>query len=118
MSPSQIVSAGIVAVALGSFALAGKTWLGKGRLFEIPAWRRVLFNIGFFAVAAEAVLFALSWTHIGTDYALFARWARMVCLVFLISVVCIVAGKGPARWWLLASSTLLFGICFLIILTP
>jgi hypothetical protein len=118
MSPSQLVFVGIVIVALGSFALAGKMWLGKGRLIEIPAWRRVLFNIGFFAVAAEVVLFALSWTHIGADYALFARWARMVCLAFLISVVCIVAGKGPARWWLLVSSTLLFGVCFLIMLTP
>lgn len=104
MSPSQIVLVGIVIVALGSLALACKVWLVKGRPIEMPTWRRVLFNLGFVAVAAEVVLFALSWTHIATDYALFARWARTVCLSFLISVVCILAGKGPARWWLLASS--------------
>jgi hypothetical protein len=78
MSPSQIVFAGIVIVALGSLGLAVKVWLMKGRSIEIPAWRRLLFNLGFFAVATEVVLFALSWTHIGTDYALFARWARMM----------------------------------------
>jgi hypothetical protein len=118
MSPSQIVFVGIVIVALGSLALAAKVWLTKGRSIEIPTWRRLLFNLGFFVVAVEIALFALFWTRVGTDYALFARWARMVCLSFVISVVCILAGKGPARWWLLASSSLLFAICFLIMLTP
>jgi hypothetical protein len=70
---------------------------------EISAWRRVCFSVGFLAVAAEVVLCAIFWMHIGRDYALFARWARSVCLAFLISVVCVAAGKGPARWWLLAS---------------
>jgi hypothetical protein len=117
MSPSQIVFLCVVIVALGSLALACKVWLAKGRLVEMPTWRRLLFNLGFLAVAAEVALFALSWSHIATDYALFARWARTVSLVFLVSVVCIVAGKGPARWWLLVSSILVFGICFLIMLT-
>jgi hypothetical protein len=117
MSPGKVIFIGTVIVAVGSLALASKMWLTGGRTVEMPMWRKLLFNLGFFAVAAEVVLLALSWTHIATDYALFARWARTVCLVFAISVVCILAGKGPARWWLLASSSLLFAICFLIMLT-
>jgi hypothetical protein len=105
-------------VVLGSLALAGKLWFTKGRSVEIPAWRRLLFNLGFFALAAQFVLSALFWTRVGADYALFAWWARMVCLSFLISVLCILVGKGLARWWLLASSSLLFAISLLIMLTP
>jgi hypothetical protein len=59
MSPSQIVFVGIVIVALGSLALAAKVWLTKGRSIEIPTWRRLLFNLGFFVVAVEIALFAL-----------------------------------------------------------
>jgi hypothetical protein len=118
MSPSQVIFVLIMIVAMGSLALAGKLWLTKGGSDEIPAWRGMLYNFGFFALAAQFVLSALFWTRVGADYALFAWYARMVCLSFLISVLCILVGKGPARWWILASSSLLFAISFLIMLTP
>jgi hypothetical protein len=114
---SQIVFLGLIVAALGCFGLACKTWLSKIGSVELSVWRTVVFSLGFLAVALQIVLFALSSTHIATNYILFGRWARMVLPSYLVAAVCILAGKGAARWWLLTSSSILFIICFLIVLT-
>jgi hypothetical protein len=118
MTPSKVIFLGIIIAGMTAFVLAFSSWLRKGKSVALPGWRRVIFSLGFLAVAGQVVLFALSWTRIGADYALFARWARFVYPSFVIAIVCILAGKGAARWWLLASSTLLFVICFFIMLSP
>jgi hypothetical protein len=60
-------------------------------------------------------------TESGNDY-FGARYygssrARFVYPSFLVSVILILTGKGPARWWLLVSSFLLFVLCFFIMLS-
>jgi hypothetical protein len=114
----KIVFIGIIVAGLVGFILALRAWVKSGQSKGLPAWRRLLFSLGFLAVAAQAVLFALSWTHIGVDRALFAAWARFVYPSFLLSVILVLTGKGPARWWLLASSFLLFVLCFFTMLSP
>src|SRR5271154_6446804 len=105
---------GMVACAVGCLAYAWKTWHGETRKLNFPAWRRTAANIGFLAVAVQAILFIAFWTRIGRDYILFVRWARWVLPSFIVALPLILAGKGTSRWWLLSSSILLFVICFFI----
>jgi hypothetical protein len=114
----KIVYVGIIVAGLCGFIVALGTWMKSKSATGLPAWRKTLFSLGFLAVAGQVVLFALSWTHIGVDRALFAAWARCVYPSFLVAVVLVLTGKGPARWWLLASSFLLFVLCFFSMLSP
>jgi hypothetical protein len=118
MNLSQIVFVGIIIAALAALGLACKTWFAKGQAAELPTWRKVIFSLGILAVVGQVVLFVLFWTKIGSDYGLFAEWARMVYPSFLVAAVCIFAGKGAARRWLFASSVLLFIVCFFMMLSP
>jgi hypothetical protein len=118
ITPAKAAFIGIIVVGLAGFVLALRAWLKTRQLAGLAAWRKLLFGFSFLAVAGQIVLFALSWTHIGADRALFAAWARFVYPSFLLSVVLILAGKGSPRWWLLASSFLLFVLCFFIMLSP
>jgi hypothetical protein len=114
----KIIYVSIIVAGLVGFVVALGVWLKSERSKELPAWRRLLFSLGFLAVAAQLVLFALSWTNIGRDRALFAAWARFVYPSFFVAAVLVLMGKGPARWWLLASSFLLFVLCFFTMLSP
>ena len=114
---SAVLFVAMILVAFGGLAYAWMKWRGEARKVELPAWRRTVANIGFLAVAVQAVLFIASWTRIGRDYVLFGQWARWVLPSFLVAVPCVLAGKGASRWWLLASSVLLFVICFFIVLS-
>ena len=107
----------MVVSAFGSLVYAGITWRWKTTKAELPTWRRVVTNLGFLAVSAQAILFAASWTGIGRDYVLFSQWARWVLPTFLVALPCAIAAKGPSRWWLLLSSILLFVTCFFIVLS-
>ena len=107
----------MTASAFGGLAYAWRKWRGEARKVELPAWRRTAANIGFLAVALQAVLFIAFWTRIGRDYLLFGQWARWVLPSFLVAVPCALAGKGASRWWLLSSSVLLFVLCFFIVLS-
>jgi hypothetical protein len=114
----EAVVFGLMTLA-ASWGLAYAWWrrrveLGKDTL---PFWRRTVASIGLLSVTAQALLFILSWTRIGRDYALFGQWARWILPTFLVAAPCVLAGKGPSRWWLLASSVLLFIICFFITLS-
>jgi len=82
----------------------------------LPLWRRILATTGLAAVSAQAILFFLPWTRIGRDPMLFGKWANWVDPTFLVGVLCVLAGKGRPRWWLLASSILLFIISYLLTL--
>jgi hypothetical protein len=114
----KIVFVEIILAGLVGFILAVSSWFKGEKSKVLPAWRRVLFSLGFVAVAGQVVLFALSWTPIVTDYAARAAWARLVYPSFLVAVVLVLTGNGPARWWLLASSFFLFVLCFFIMLSP
>lgn len=118
ITPGMVIFVGIVVAGLAGFVLALRAWVRSERSRSLPGWRRLLFSLGFLAVAGQLVLFALSWTHIGKDRALFAAWARLVYPSFAVPVALILTGKGSARWWLLGSSFLLFVLCFFIMLTP
>jgi hypothetical protein len=84
---------------------------------KLPLWRRTLASIGLIAVSVQALLFFLPLTRIGRDPLLFGRWASWQDPIFFIAVLCVLAGKGSFRWWLLSSSILLFVISFLVTLT-
>lgn len=118
VTPGTAVFVGIVVAGLAGFVLALRAWFKTGQSMGLPVWRKLLFSLGFLAVAGQVLLFAVSWTRIGVDHALFAAWARFVYPSFLVAVVLVLTGKGSARWWLLASSCLLFVLCFFMMLTP
>ena len=118
ITPAKLVFLGIIVAGIGTFVLALWAWRRSTQPSGLSTLRRVLFSLGFVAVAAQLVLFALSWTHIGADYAMFATWARFVYPSFLLAVSFIAAGRGAARWWLLLSSFLLFVLCFFTMLSP
>lgn len=105
-------------------ALGGLSYAWWRRRFELkkdtlPIWRQIAASIGLLAVTAQALLFILffSWTRIGREYTMFGQWARWVIPTFLVAAPCVLAWRGPSRWWLLSSSVLLFTICFLIVLS-
>ena len=118
ITPEMVVFIGIVVAGLAGFVLALRAWLKTGQSTGLPAWRKLLFSLGFLAVAGQMILFGLSWTRIGVDHALFAAWARLVYPSFFAAVVLVLTGKGSSRWWLLGSSFLLFVLCFFIMLSP
>lgn len=109
--------AGICLFTLAILVYALLKWFLDDRKLPLPAWRRVAFRIGVLLVIFQAVLFAVSWRRDVSDYANFARWARLVLPSFLVAAGCVLAGKGPSRWWLLAVSILLFVLCFLVVLS-
>jgi hypothetical protein len=115
---AEIVALGIMTLA-AFWGLAYAWWNWRLRLAKemLPFWRRTFAGIGLLAVTAQALLFILSWTRIGRDSLLFGRWANWLDPTFLVAVPCVLAGKGPTRWWLLSSSVLLFIMCFLFTLT-
>jgi hypothetical protein len=118
ITPAALAFVGLIACGLAAFFVALWRWLRGPQTQGLPGWRKVFFDLGFLAVAAQAVLLALSWTHIATSPALFARWARFVFPSFLVAAVLVLMGRGVSRWLLLASSFLLFVVCFFIMLTP
>jgi hypothetical protein len=118
MNPSKVIFIGIVLTGLAAFASAFSVWIRKSKSSDLPSWRKVIFSFAFLAVAAQFLLFALSWTHIGNDYALFIKWRRFVFPSFWVGVVPTLFGKGSPRWWLLLASVLIFVLCFFTMLTP
>jgi hypothetical protein len=118
VTPAKLIFVGIIVAGLVGFVLAIRAWQKAGQSLGLPRWRKFLFGLGFLAVAGQVVLFALVWTNIWADRAMFAAWARLVDPLFLTAVALILAGKGPARWWLLMTSFLLFVLCFFIMLSP
>lgn len=120
--PVRTIVGAIILVALSVTAVAALAyalwkWRSEARNVQLPTWRRVILVIGLIAVALQAALFVAFWLwpSTGRDYMLFGSWARWVHLSFVIALPCLFAGKGPSRWWLLASSSLLFVICFFIV---
>lgn len=105
--------------AFGGLVYAWKRWRDDTQKLELPAWRRAVANIGFLAVAAQAVLFLVfwKWPGVGRDYVSLGQWARWILPTFLVALPFVLAGKGRSRWWLLSSSVLLFIVCFFIALS-
>jgi len=104
---------GMIAVALVGFVFACKVSIANGQLAKLPVWRRVVFSVALLGAVWQIVLFALSWSHtVFADYHLIGLWTRMLLPSFVTVAVCTFAGRGSSRWWLLASSTCLFILCF------
>ena len=107
----------LMVLALFGFVYGFKRWRQDSSQSQLSAWRRMAVNFGLAALGVQITLFVLFWSPIGRDYLLFARWARWVFPTFLVAFCCVLAGKGPSRWWLLSSSVILFVICFFIVLS-
>jgi hypothetical protein len=113
---SNAAQLGMILVAFGGFAYAWIAWRSKARETRLSTWRRTVFYVGFLAVAKQACLLIASWTRFARGD-LFYQWCRWVLPSFLIALPCVLAGKGAARWWLLASSVLQFVISSFIVLS-
>jgi len=106
-------------VALGSFGYAILKWRAGTETKQLPVWRQIATIVAFVAVGTQVGVFAAFWIwpQIGRDYVTFGQWARWVLPPFLVAFPCGLAGRGAIRWLLLLASVLLFGICFLIVLS-
>jgi hypothetical protein len=102
--------------ALWGVAYGWWHWRGAFAIESLPFWRRTVATIGLSLVTLHGLLCAFLWTGLGTSHLPFAYQAYRVAPLFLAAVPCIFAGKGASRWWLLLSSSLLFVLCFSIML--
>jgi hypothetical protein len=123
-APAHVVVEAIVflalcVIAVGCLAYALWRQRAEAKSIKLPAWRRIVAGLGFFAVTAQAVVLVVYWVwpQIGRDYVLFGKWARWVLPSFLVAIPLVLFGQGSSRWWLLSSSVLLFVICFFIVLS-
>ncbi|HEY1581244.1 MAG TPA: hypothetical protein VGF82_29600 [Terracidiphilus sp.] len=107
----------IVVVFIAMAILAIRPWSKIQPLTGLPTWRKLLFWLGALLLATQVVIFAFVYTRVGQDQVLFPKWSRLMCPLFLFSVVGIVAGKGAARWALLAISILVLVISFFTLLS-
>jgi hypothetical protein len=94
----------IVAIGFGSFLYGASLWGRDDRPDDEPVWRRIANRCGFFAVLFQAVAFiTIFWAP---DYLLEA-YQHLMIPALIGALVCLFVTRGPARWWLIASSILL-----------
>ena len=107
-------------VAFGGLVYAVTQSIRGARSPDIPFWRRLVATVGLLAVVMQAGLLVAywAWPRIGREPQLLGTWARWTLPPFVVALLCVFAAKGSSRWWLLASSVLLFVLCFFITLTP
>lgn len=108
---------GIIVFFIAMAILAIRPWSKMQQLTVLPGWRRVAFSIGALALTTQVAIFAFIWTRVGKDQALFPEWSRLIYPLFWFSVAGIVAGKGAARWVLLAMSIIVLALSFLTLLS-
>jgi hypothetical protein len=98
----------IVAIGFVSFLYGAFLWLQDDRADDEPMWRSIANRCGFFAVLFQAVAFtAIFWAP---DYLLYLY---LMIPALIAAPVCLFVARGPARWWLIASSILLSAAFFL-----
>jgi hypothetical protein len=105
--------------AFGGLAYAWKKWRDDAQKLELPTWRRAVANIGFLAVAGQAVLFLVfwEWPGVGHDYVPLGHWARWILPSFLVALAFRSRWEGSLAMVAPSSSVLLFVICFFIVLS-
>lgn len=123
-APPRVKVEAVIYVAVCLFAACGfgyALWAKRAEVAttKLPAWRQLAAIIAFLAVAVQVSVFSAFWIWpgIGRDYAMFAEWSRWVLPPFLVALPCTLAAKGASRWWLLASSVILFTLSFFIVLS-
>ena len=109
----------LIAMTVASFLGLFLGWTSKRetvRAASLPPWRKVVANIGLFAVTAEALLFISLWTPL-TKYCLFMyQSVNMEVVLLLIAVPCIFWGRLQRRWWLIASAAFLPVVSWFLVL--
>lgn len=113
--------AGVVFLAMIVAAFVGMVYAwsesyNEVRNRELRLWRRTTAIVGVLAVSLQAVLFIAIWTPLGRHNTLVAWLTWCEALFFFIALPCALTQRGPYRWWLLFSSTVLFVFYFLTIL--
>jgi predicted membrane-bound mannosyltransferase len=111
----------LLVLIVGAFVGVLYGWIvgrGQVRKLELPAWRRRSAAAGLIAVTAQAALFVAFWTPLFRNDALLTRWVRGELFLFIIAIPCVLAAKGPSRWWLLLSSIVLMIGSFFTAPTP
>ena len=91
---------------------------GEIRKLELPAWRQRGATVGLIVITAQAAIFIALWTPLFQKDALVAQWVRGELLLSFIAIPCVLAAKGPSRWWLLLSSVVLMIGSFFTAPTP
>lgn len=108
-----------IVCAFATLIYSWQRWRGGTGEQKSP-WRRAITGCGLSLVTAQAFLLASFWVlniYIGgwsNNYPLFKQWARIELLLFALALPCVLVGNARRKWWLLLSSVLLFGICFLV----
>src|SRR5215469_745845 len=101
----ELVEFGIMTLA-AFWGVAYGWWHRRAELTKgtLPRWRRIGATVGLLAVTVQALLYVLSWVHMGRNNVLFGQWERLFFPAFLLAAPCVLVGKGASRWWLFSSS--------------
>lgn len=97
----------LIVAAFVGLLYAWTVWRNQVEKLQLSVWRRRCATVGLIAVTIQAAIFIAFWTPMFRDDALVVRWTKGELLVFIIAIPCVLAGKGPLRWWLLSSSIVL-----------
>jgi cytochrome bd-type quinol oxidase subunit 2 len=117
--PALVLFGLTIVCAFATLIYSWQRWAG-GSDEQKSLWRRAITACGISLVTAQAFLLVAFWVfniYIGgwsNDYPLFKLWARIELVLFALALPCVLVGSARRKWWLLLSSTLLFGICFLV----
>jgi hypothetical protein len=104
--PGAVLLAMIVASFLGLFLGWTSRWgiLGTSSLL---LWRKVVAQIGLFAITTQAIIFIALWTPLVRYRLLLLQSVNLELALLLIAVPCIILGRLQRRWWLIASAAFL-----------
>jgi hypothetical protein len=98
---------GMIVAAFVGLLYASTVWRKQLEKLQLSVWRRRYATVGLIAVTIQAAIFIAFWTPIFRDDVLVVQWTKGELLVFIVAIPCVLAGKGPLRWWLLSSSAVL-----------
>jgi len=104
--PGAVLLAMIVASFVGLFL----GWTSRGEIVgavSLSSSRKVVAQVGLFAVTAQALLFMPLWTPLVRYHLLLTQSAKLELALLFIAVPCILWGRLRPRWWLIASAAFL-----------
>jgi len=101
--------------ALTSFAFAWERFSEGAYPPELPRWRRKAAGVACLGIAAQGInLLAFFFSPVSREA--HREWVQYILWLFILGLPFVLVAKGPTRWYLLLSSTLLFVVGFFVVL--
>ena len=101
--------------ALTSFAFAWERFSEGAYSPELPRWRRKAAGVACLGIAAQGInLLAFFFSPVSREA--HREWVQYILWLFILGLPFVLVAKGPTRWYLLLSSTLLFVVGFFVVL--